>query len=94
MTLNVRQRPAPSELSASTLVLRRQQRSHNQADYDAVMDSKELLRIWSDSTLKMRSSKRRMPRISPDTSAISRQILAMVTASFQLANTVFWARSI
>lgn len=50
MTLNPAHRPVPERFDALGFVLRRQQRSDNALDYRAVMDSRLLLRIWSDSS--------------------------------------------
>lgn len=49
MPLNVQQRPVPERLEAPRFVLRRQRLSDNRVDYEAVMDSKPILREWSDS---------------------------------------------
>lgn len=49
MTLNPDARPVPAALITPLFTLRRQTPDHNAADYAAVMDSKEELRLWSDS---------------------------------------------
>lgn len=49
MSLNPQHHPIPPWPQHPSLVLQRQHLQHNQADYQAVMQSQELLRIWSDS---------------------------------------------
>lgn len=49
MSLNPNRLPVPELLQTPNFVIRRQQPSDNALDYEAVMDSKELLREWSDS---------------------------------------------
>ncbi|SMB86210.1 hypothetical protein [Deinococcus hopiensis] len=49
MTLNPAQLPVPTKCVTPHFVLRRQQLTDNPVDYDAVMASREELRIWSDS---------------------------------------------
>lgn len=50
MTLNDQRRPVPERLDRPSFVLRRQRLSDNDFDYEAVMNSKELLRDWSHSS--------------------------------------------
>ena len=50
MTLNPKRSPVPTELVTSTFILRRQHLADNTLDFEAVMDSKDVLRSWSDST--------------------------------------------
>jgi RimJ/RimL family protein N-acetyltransferase len=49
MNLNPKHHPVPESLQTPNFVIRHQQPSDNAPDYEAVMDSKELLREWSDS---------------------------------------------
>lgn len=49
MTLNPKHLPVPDQLTTADLIIRRQQLDDNDADYAAVMDSRNELRIWSDS---------------------------------------------
>jgi hypothetical protein len=49
MNLNPNNHPVPELLETPTFVIRRQYQSDNHLDYEAVMDSKEVLREWSDS---------------------------------------------
>ncbi len=49
MTLNPDHRPVPASLVAPHFTLRRQRPEDNAADYEAVMASRDELRIWSDS---------------------------------------------
>lgn len=49
MTLNPDRLPVPDSLTRPLFTLRRQRPEDNALDYEAVMDSKEELRVWSDS---------------------------------------------
>lgn len=49
MTLNPQRLPVPEIYSTDLFVIRRQMRSDNALDFQAVMTSRQALRVWSDS---------------------------------------------